>query len=146
MQEGFDAGFADVGVPLGREIGQLRGRASAALAFLLLKAKEADARVSETWVEEARGIDAELGSVRYSDIEPRDEEAERHAREHLEMEGEEMEGVEGVEERKRMEGVEDLMAGMGVVGERRKARPTMEDVGRLRSRLEALVIELGRQA
>ena len=143
MQEGFDAGFADVGVPLGREIGQLRGRASAALAFLL-KAKEADAYVPETLVEEAREINAELGSVRYSDIEPRDEEAERHAREHLEMEGEEMEGVEGVEERKRMEGVEDLMAGMGMAVERKKARPTMEDVGRLKSKLETLVIKLGR--
>ncbi|TFY74295.1 hypothetical protein EWM64_g9718 [Hericium alpestre] len=34
LQEGFDAGFAEVGVPLGQELGLLRGLASALQSFL----------------------------------------------------------------------------------------------------------------
>ncbi|KIJ07744.1 hypothetical protein PAXINDRAFT_120784, partial [Paxillus involutus ATCC 200175] len=34
LQEGFDAGFADVGVPTGRELGNLRGAASTIVSFL----------------------------------------------------------------------------------------------------------------
>ena len=94
--------------------------------------------------QEAREISAQLGNVRFSDIEPRDLEAEQHAREHLEMEPEEILGEE-IGERRMMEGMEDMLArlstsagGGGVQG-----RPTQEDVLKLRVQLEALAGRLG---
>lgn len=150
MQEGFNSGFADVGAPLGRELGILRGRSSAILAFLISQT-DAPVPVSTSvdqgldgMLRDARGVAAQLGNIRFSDIEPRDLEAEQHAREHLEMEPEEMLGEE-IGEKRRMEGVEDMLArlsageGIGQV----QGRPSREDVQRLKMRLEALAARLG---
>ncbi|GLB44173.1 putative essential protein Yae1, N terminal [Lyophyllum shimeji] len=116
VQEGFDAGFADVGVPLGRDLGLVRGHSSALLSFLISAPSAATLGLSddekEALMQEAREIVTLLGNIRYSDIEPRDLEAERHAREHLEAEGEEMEVSEEIEKRKQMEGVEDMLASL----------------------------------
>ena len=40
----------------------------------------------ETLIGRARTIDTRMGEIRYSDVVPRDEEAEAHAREHLALE------------------------------------------------------------
>lgn len=90
-------------------------------------------------MKEAREISAQLGNIRYSDIEPRDLEAEQHAREHLEAEGQEMEVNEEMEKRRQMEEVEDMLASLSP-GENVNAsgRPTAEDVVRLKERLHAL--------
>jgi len=96
-------------------------------------------------MQEAREIAAQLGNVRFSDIEPRDLEAEQHAREHLEMDPEEMLGEE-VGERRRMQGVEDMLVRLSVgegVHEQAQGRPTQEDVQKLKVRLGALGAQLG---
>ncbi|KAG5646179.1 hypothetical protein DXG03_004232 [Asterophora parasitica] len=147
VQEGFNTGFADVGAPLGRDLGLIRGKSSALLSFLL-SATSTVLGVSdeekETLVAEAREIASQLGNIRYSDIEPRDLEAEQHAREHLEAEGQAMEVNEDLEQKKQLESVEDMLsrmsAGENVEG---PGRPTMEDVLRLRVRLQALSLHLG---
>ncbi|KAF5376025.1 hypothetical protein D9615_007727 [Tricholomella constricta] len=147
VQEGFDRGFEDVGAPLGRDIGLIRGRSSAILSFLISTSPTAlnvadDEK--EVLVLEAREIVSQLGNIRYSDIEPRDLEAEQHAREHLETEGQEMEVNEDLEKKKQMEGVEDMLAKMSA-GENVEGpgRPTVEDVVKLKARLRALSSRLG---
>ncbi|KAG6829033.1 hypothetical protein H0H87_012820 [Tephrocybe sp. NHM501043] len=147
VQEGFDAGFANVGAPLGRDLGLIRGQSSALLSFLISAPATAlgipeDAK--EASVKEAREIASQLGNIRYSDIEPRDLEAEQHAKEHLEAEGQEMEVHEDIEKRKQMETVEDMLAGLSASGDANAPeRPTMEDVINLRARLQMLVSGLG---
>lgn len=146
LQEGFDAGFAQVGVHLGRELGQLRGRASALLSLLGATSAE---DVTSGLLAEARDIAAKLAEVRFTDIAPRDIEAEQHAREHLEtygVEDEEMEVVaEELQAKRGMERLEDLLSGMstGEDGERKANRPGVEDVRRLEGRLDALIGTLG---
>ncbi|KAG6841800.1 hypothetical protein C0991_006684 [Blastosporella zonata] len=147
VQEGFDVGFADVGAPLGRDLGLIRGQSSALLSFLISApptALDIPEDEKEALVHEARAIAAQLGHIRYSDIEPRDLEAEQHAREHLEAEGQEMEVHEDIEKRKKMETVEDMLAGLSAGGDTTTpGRPTMEDVVKLRARLQALTLRLG---
>lgn len=77
MQEGFDAGFARVGAPLGRELGNLRGTVAAVGA--LLKSRSQDSPE----LEELRCISSILSTILFSDIAPRDLEAEQHAKEHF---------------------------------------------------------------
>lgn len=145
LQEGFDSGFADIGAPLGRELGILRGRSSAILSYLISQASTASSNL-DAMLQEAREITAQLGNVRFSDIEPRDLEAEQHAREHLDMEPEEIMGEDGGE-RRRMEGVEDVLArlsaGEGAANGQAQGRPTLEDVQRLKVKLEVLGAQLG---
>jgi hypothetical protein len=94
-------------------------------------------------VQEAREIAAQLGHIRYSDIEPRDLEAEEHAREHLEMEALETDNEEMMEKRK-MERIEDMMAKLAASTQATdRVRPTLEDVHRLKERLETLGRGLG---
>ncbi|EPQ54949.1 hypothetical protein GLOTRDRAFT_130096 [Gloeophyllum trabeum ATCC 11539] len=161
LQEGFDAAFARVGVPLGRQLGVLRGTCAALVAFLASSSSSSSSSPSDptarmevqTYLEEAREIQTQLARVRFSDVDPGDEEAERHAREHAgedEGLGVEMEMVGGDEgaERRRVEAVEDMLERMGVdgrEGERGKGRgrPTVGDVRRLRERLEGLLESVG---
>ncbi|PIL22604.1 hypothetical protein GSI_15294 [Ganoderma sinense ZZ0214-1] len=160
LQEGFDAGFASVGAPLGRNLGILRGLAAALLAFLSHPPMAAQ---RGTLAEEVRGIASALSNVRLSDIAPPDLEALAHAREHLEQAridaamGEDEDDVtdpaalnEELRAKRDMEGLEDLMAQMssGVSGSASGAkanpkRPTAEDVVRLKERLLAIARELG---
>ncbi|KAI0027742.1 hypothetical protein K488DRAFT_60556 [Vararia minispora EC-137] len=135
LQEGFDAGYAFVGIPLGHELGFLRGQASA-LHTILSTSPAPDC----IQVVEARAIMDGLAVVRFTDIAPRDLEAEQHAREHLEMMDETMDENLGLVERRRTEQVEDKMrvlsAGPGIPKDSR--RPTVDDVKALKKRLEIL--------
>lgn len=147
VQEGFDSGFADVGAPLGRDLGIIRGQSSAILAFIISASPDilgVSKDEQEAILNEAREIAAQLGNVRYSDIEPRDLEAEQHAREHLEMDGEEMEVNDDIEKRRQMEGVEDMLARLSAGTETKTTgRPTEGDVLQLKVRLTALSGRLG---
>ncbi|KAF4612339.1 hypothetical protein D9613_003930 [Agrocybe pediades] len=138
-QEGFDIGYATVGVPIGRELGILRGISSVLLAFLK-DAADMGVQEKENLVAEARDISSQLSKVRFSDIMPRDLEAEQHAREHLEAEGETLVENEQIAAKRDIEGLEDMLANLGSAKE---ARPTVEDVHSLKSRLEVLSIRLG---
>lgn len=140
LQEGFDAGFAQVGAPLGRELGMLRGIASALVRFLSLSGP-----LSST-LDEARDISAQLASIRYSDIAPPDLEAEAHAREHLESEegDDDVDIPEELVEKRKMEKLEDMLAGMTADGHKETAqRPTIDDVRRLKDRLYGLYGTIG---
>ncbi|TFY82846.1 hypothetical protein EWM64_g1168 [Hericium alpestre] len=139
LQEGFDAGFAEVGVPLGQELGLLRGLASALQSFLasMPPTPELEAQLAET-----REIAEKLAEVRFSDIAPRDLEAEQHAREHLQDGAEELDENDELAEKRRVEQLEDMMnqltAGAGG-SQGGKSRPTVEDVQMLKARLEGLI-------
>lgn len=154
LQAGFDDGFAHTGAPLGRDIGLLRGAVAALHAFLASArplppasgAQDgAEGAGREAWREEARAIAAGLGAVRFSDIAPRDEEAEAHAREHLAADADEGADVpEEVQAARDVESLEDMMARMGAGAAAPPAgRPTMEDVARLEERLRVLAGAMG---
>lgn len=120
LQSGFDAGFADVGVPLGRELGNLRGAVAALGSFL--KSQEPDSLE----LEELRSISSVLSAIRFSDIAPPDLEAEQHAREHLDLDDRTV--------------VENTPSGTETVP--RKSQK-MEDVAKLKERLALLTTKLG---
>ncbi|KAH9475225.1 Protein YAE1 [Psilocybe cubensis] len=137
-QEGFNDGFANVGVPIGRELGLLRGVTSVLLSFLKVTP---DVPEHDRMLAEVQDISSQLSKVRFSDIMPRDLEAEQHAREHLEAEGEELDVHEDLAAKRDMEGIEDMLASLSagngkIRGE--SARPTPEDVQALKSRLGIL--------
>ena len=167
MQQGFDEGFAQVGVPLGRELGILRGLCSALLAVLGRAQPHSSQLPSHGFAEsgallaEVRDIAARLADVRLSDIASLDPEAVAHAREHLadaamsvdnpndEDDDEDVDPAalnEEIRDKRDMEGLEDLMARMGAgagPAPAPRARPTAEDVARLRDRLMAVAQSLG---
>lgn len=134
LQEGFDNGFAEIGVPLGREVGVARGVASAMLSILSTRGKSMGMKM-EMEVE-ARDILNQLNEVRFSDIAPRDMEAEEHAREHLE---DEMDVNEELGKKRDMEMLEDMLSGLG---REQKGRPTISTVRGLEERVEELVREI----
>ncbi|KIK78741.1 hypothetical protein PAXRUDRAFT_834464 [Paxillus rubicundulus Ve08.2h10] len=143
LQEGFDAGFADVGVPIGRELGNLRGAVSTIVSFLR---SHSPAKSPE--LDEAHNISSILISVRLSDITPHDLEAEQHAREHLGSDDPGLAENEELVQKRDMEGLEDMLAQLtaGVAsapGAPPQARPTKEDVAKLKQRLRALGAKLG---
>ncbi|KAG8998423.1 hypothetical protein FRB94_006891 [Tulasnella sp. JGI-2019a] len=87
LQEGFDDGFATVGVPLGRHIGILRGYTAGLLAFLrdgqghaINPEFNADEKLK--LVAEAQSINQELGRIKMADITPPDIQAEEHMKTH----------------------------------------------------------------
>ena len=138
-QEGFDVGFADVGVPIGRELGLLRGTSSVVLAFLQ---KSSDINEMLT---EAQEISSQLSRVRFSDIMPRDLEAEEHAREHLEAEGIALDMNEEIADKREVEGLEDMLANLSAdngKSREKHARPTIGDVQVLKDRLRLLTNRL----
>lgn len=145
LQEGFDTGFASVGAPLGREIGSLRGMASALVAFL--NSSVCDHVEKDAFLVEARAIAAGLAGVRFTDVVPRDLEAEEHARQHLADEDSGMDENEELNDKRKMEGLEDMLsrltAGAASPEMTDKTRPTMEDVRVLERRLQALNARLG---
>ncbi|KAG9315435.1 hypothetical protein JVU11DRAFT_3045 [Chiua virens] len=120
LQAGFDAGFADVGVPLGRELGKLRGVAAAIGSFLNSQ------NPNSLDLEELHAISAILSTIHFSDIVPPDLEAEQHAKEHL-----------GVDELATVEHTESMEAEM----ESQKKRAT-EDVANAKERLALLSVKL----
>ncbi|KAI9453173.1 hypothetical protein HD554DRAFT_664839 [Boletus coccyginus] len=120
LQPAFDAGFANVGVPLGRELGNLRGAAAALRSLLNSQSPES------LELEEIRNISSVLSTIRFSDIAPRDLEAERHAREHLGFSDPAI--------------VEDTGSGVQPVPQERE---TIKDVAKLKERLALLNAKLG---
>lgn len=102
---------------MGRELGAIRGMASALLVFVTLKSPETSEERS--LAIEARDIVSQLSSIRFTDIAPRDLEAEEHARQHL----------------------EDDESGLDVKGE--LVENMKVDVALLKSRLDNLALKLG---
>lgn len=150
LQQGFDDGFAQVGAPLGREIGILRGFAAALLSFLNSPSCSLEPTARPTVSQEVRAISLELNRIRFSDIAPPDLEAEQHAREHLEAAGadgdNEIVSNEEVQLKRDVEGLEDMMNRMSadtVQASQLPQRPTAEDVSKLAGRLQALAGTLG---
>ncbi|THH29252.1 hypothetical protein EUX98_g4944 [Antrodiella citrinella] len=153
LQQGFDDGFAQTGAPLGREMGLLRGSASAILSVLtseVLLPRPGLNVIRDSLIQEARAIASGLNEVRFSDVAPPDLEAVQHAREHFEAVNEEdrdmdVELGEKVEGKRQMESLEDAMARMGagsMASEDKRGRPTREDVVVLTTRLKALAEKL----
>ncbi|KAG8214828.1 hypothetical protein J3R82DRAFT_9977 [Butyriboletus roseoflavus] len=122
LQSGFDAGFADVGVPLGRELGNLRGAAAAMRSFLNSQ------KPDSLELQELRRMSSILSTIRFSDITPRDLEAEQHAKEHLSFDDHDPAIIEDAGPR-----------GETVPQEKR----TVEDVAKLKERLALLSAKLG---
>ncbi|KAJ3547238.1 hypothetical protein NMY22_g1731 [Coprinellus aureogranulatus] len=144
LQEGFDSGFADTGAPIGREVGRMRGVSSALLALL----SKGSISYPESTASELRDIASKLTEIRFSDICPPDLEAEAHAREHRQAEGEGLVmDLEELEDKNQIESLEDMLAGMSASGvERSKPqRPSMEDFKALKQRLEEVVKQMGLQ-
>lgn len=134
LQSGFDAGFAEIGVPLGREIGLLRGIASAISALL---SSDVEIENKEAMITNVREIQSQLSEVRFSDIVPRDLEAEEHAKEHLAAEGDDdIIEDEDLVEKRRMERLEDMMSAMATdpTADQRK-RLNANDVSSLKQNL-----------
>jgi hypothetical protein len=96
-------------------------------------------------IVEARDITSLLANIRFTDIAPRDIEAEEHARQHLEVDDNEME-VNEVAEKRKMEELEDMLAQLTsgtITGPNQSGRSTIEDVRLLKGRLETLTRGLG---
>ncbi len=95
-------------------------------------------------MDEARTISSAFANIRFSDIAPRDVEAEEHARQHLEMQEEE-DGVdlpEEVDQKRRMEGLEDMLNRLSagaITSTAEPSRPTMDDVHALKDRLDKII-------
>ncbi|KAJ7778520.1 hypothetical protein B0H16DRAFT_889687 [Mycena metata] len=145
LQEGFNTGFATVGAPLGHEIGFLRGMTSALVAFLnssaCLHANK------HALLIEARVIATGLAVVRFTDVAPRDIEAEAHAREHLlaDADDDPGDGNEELGDQRKIEKLEDMLASLSAETETpgKTVRPTLNEVRVLEGRLQALSAQLG---
>jgi len=131
LQEGFDAGFADTGAPIGRELGLLRGISSAILALLRSSIDN-----QESAQVDAQEISSGLSKIRFSDIIPRDLEAEEHARQHLQ---EEIDIHEKIAAQHDIEGIEDMLANLTAgTNPSGTTRPSVDDVRILQNRLKVL--------
>jgi len=113
LQEGFDDGFASVGVPLGRTVGKLRGVANALKNFLSTKDTS-----RQQYGAEIIKIVEKLGEISLADLAPPDVEAEAHAGEHAE------------------EALEDL-------SRRAHERPAVKEIKHLKERLSIILKEIG---
>ncbi|KAJ7058045.1 hypothetical protein C8F01DRAFT_1149291 [Mycena amicta] len=96
---------------------------------------------------EARAIAVALADVRFSDISPRDLEAEAHAREHLALDDDDNDENPELRERREMEALEDMLGrltpGPTNPGALESTRPTMVDVQKLADRIQVLTQTLG---
>lgn len=95
----------------------------------------------EEAIAEAQEISSQLSRIQFSDIMPRDLEAEQHARQHMEKEGMSLDVNEEVAEKRDLEGIEDMLADMTAGNGKSKeatVRPTIEDVRALGLRLSTL--------
>ncbi|TDL17704.1 hypothetical protein BD410DRAFT_729499 [Rickenella mellea] len=102
LQEGFDSGFSTVGAPLGREVGMLRGATAGLSSFLRSSRQVAlEEHERQAVILEVLDIENQLHRIQFSDIEPRDLEAEEHAQLHRQT-GEEDTDV-GAEIREEMD-------------------------------------------
>jgi len=148
LQQGFDDGFANVGAPLGREIGVLRGTASAAMSFLSSSLSRVGVHpetvVFERCKGEVRNIADGLARIHLADLAPRDLHAEEHARERMENEtaGEALIKVgPSANGSDPVRAVEYRLAALD--GEVSASRPAVEELKRLRVRLSNVLGEVG---
>lgn len=118
----------------------MRGTASALSAWLPSARDIADV---ESISSEIRDIQSQLSDVRFSDIVPRDLEAEQHAKEHLAAEDGEEDVIddEGLVEKRKMERLEDMMASVGADARPNRLGP--EDIASLKDRLLDMAQRLG---
>ncbi|KAJ4481116.1 hypothetical protein J3R30DRAFT_2402234 [Lentinula aciculospora] len=146
LQEGFDAGFATIGAPIGREVGILRGTIFALLDSLSLNG--GDSPGPKSVLIEARSIAYQLSRIRFSEIAPRDVEAEAHALEHLKMDEEdaEIEENDEIAQKRQMEGLEDMLARL-TPGDHsdpsEQYKLTLEDVQNLKRQTLSLCTTMG---
>jgi len=97
-------------------------------------------------VLEARDITYLLSNIRFTDIAPRDLEAEEHAQQHLEAGDNALDINKEVDEKRRIEELEDMLAKLTpgtTAGINQSGRPTVDDVRLLKGRLETLAQSLG---
>jgi Essential protein Yae1, N terminal len=154
LQEGFDTGFAQTGGPLGRELGLLRGVASALLLHLSRTRnrnrtqRDEEQEPHSEWesgasLNDVREIVDALTAVRFADIAPPS--APLHEEVHEEAEGHTPHSVDDLKSkigrddgrREREEGEEAASPSPGSVV------TTIEDVRALRVKLETLLCESG---
>ncbi|KAF8467562.1 hypothetical protein DFH94DRAFT_292386 [Russula ochroleuca] len=137
LQEGFDAGFAQTGAPLGRELGLLRGLASALLHHHLSRVAQQRQQQQQQQEEPGSGptsavreiVDA-LAAVRFADIAPPAPEEAGHTHCTVSEDVKSEVGEEGEEASPRS-------AGLG------SAVTTIDDVRAFRVKLETLLRESG---
>ncbi|KAI0277144.1 hypothetical protein BGY98DRAFT_1097683 [Russula aff. rugulosa BPL654] len=142
LQEGFDTGFAQTGGPVGRELGLLRGVASALLLHLSRTRTQHEHDDEKPHAEpgaseNVREIVDALAAVQFADIvPPLDDEAEGHTHcaEDLKSGRDDDVGGEGEEETSPSS---RSAARLGSVSR------TIEDVRALRVKLETLLCESG---
>jgi len=139
LQEGFDDGFASVASPIGRELGILRGIASALLPFVISHSSHGPDQDSLT--NEVRLITSLLADIRFADITPRDVDAEEHARQHSNRVDGQSVVNEGVDAETRMDRPQPIVGTSSA--ETQSDRPTMDNVRQLKKRLEDLTHRLG---
>ncbi|PBK98903.1 hypothetical protein ARMGADRAFT_918949 [Armillaria gallica] len=127
LQEGFNTEFAQVGVPIGRELGLLRGIASVLAAFL--------SSMSDSDWEEARSISSALSSIRFSDM---DVEAEE------DFEDSVVPGPEKGDEKREIEDLENTLNRLSTAKTIKadEGRSTLEDIQQLKWRLKNLMERL----
>lgn len=142
LQEGFDDGFATVGVPLGERVGTLRGIAAGVIAVLRLK----DALTTNpSLFAEAQAIARGLDQIRYSDIVPPDRLAEEHNKLH------EDEAVTiRASEPNQSDEMDDISAAFSTlatkdsaVTKERRRQEALTELQKLQERLEGTLHELG---
>jgi len=151
LQEGFDQGFAMAGVPIGRELGLMRGTVSAILSFLneTSSAVIVHPEIDDQIITETQEINSRLSKIRFSDMMPPDLEAEEHARRHREEDGDELDEGQERSRTREMDLLEDVFEQMNTDSERTnglhppRGRPTAQDVEVLKNRLDLLVARLG---
>lgn len=142
-------------MPLGREIGLLRGTALALMTFIDSPQPLRPTEIHAEALKEIRAISTQLSDIRFSDIVPSDPEAEAHAREHLadgegdlpvnELDENGMVQDEEAIEKKKMEQLEDMMSSFGTnpTPSSNLPRPGLEDVKAIRVRLLNVARALG---
>ena len=123
LQEGFDAGFAHMGAPRGRELGVLRGLAAALLLHLTRPSLGSAAELAQTQAPaRVREIVNKLAAVRFADLVPPDEATALH-----EADADALCGASGT----------------GSANEVQRQSPPTDDLRTLRTQLETLLLEAG---
>lgn len=141
------------GVAVGRELGLIRGILSSMLSFLNETSVAVPSETDDQLIIEAQEINSRLSRIRFSDVMPPDLEAEEHARRYHEQDGSELDVDQerSTSSTGELELLENMIEQMNSDSERTnglvlhpaKDRPTTEEVGVLKNRLDHLVARLG---
>jgi hypothetical protein len=131
LQPGFDSGFAEVGAPLGRELGFLRGVVSALVWFLSSSSTPSEPSQVDAMAQ-VQDIRARLSNIKLSDLVSRDMEVGIH-------------GVVSDTEKGEVDKLQEMLARLQVradAGTGTDGREK-EDLGTLRKSVEALCATIG---